>query len=62
MNEVYKEDRQKPVSQRWMYFDFTTELPNNANPSAVTDGEAAQETAANVTVTVDAAPIFTYEE
>jgi hypothetical protein len=47
-----------------MYFDFTTELPNNANPSAAstTDGEAAQETAANVTVTVDAAPIFTYEK
>lgn len=64
VNEVYKEDRQKPVSQRWMYFDFTTELPNNANPSAAstTDGEAAQATAANVTVTVDAAPIFTYEK
>ena len=61
---MYKEDRQKPVSQRWMYFDFTTELPNNANPSAAstTDGEAAQATAANVTVTVDAAPIFTYKK
>jgi hypothetical protein len=63
INALYKDDKNKPKSEQWMYFDFDAELPNNANDSAVgTNGEGTTAVEATVaTVPDSAAPFFTYD-